>query len=395
MSYVVRPRGEPFARRLRCEPALEEELLAETDAHFFIVDEGPGLSGSSLTCVASALRQLGVPRSRIVFLPSYRSDGAHFVNQAARETWREHAHFAADFEASWLAGISQGAELRDLSSGAWRRELGAAESIAFHPQHERRKYLAREASGKTFVLRFAGLGSCGRRVRARAEALEPSGITPRVLGFGDGMLALEHIPGGIGIGAPADANTIARLAQYLAFRVERLETGARAELGELAEMAQQNISEAFGPSASVSVAATAARARKNERGATIADARLLPHEWLVTPGGLRKVDAFDHGDDHFYPGPCDIAWDVAGALHELDLNRPQRQALLSCYVERTGDSSIIERLPFYELAYLAQRLGYVAMAARSLASTSAGTPFDALERRYRGALQAQLQEPQS
>lgn len=119
---------------------------------------------------------------------------------------------------------------------------------------------------------------------------------------------------------------------------------------------------------------------------------MLPHEWLATATGIRKVDVFDHGDDHFYPGPCDIAWDVAGAICELELGTRQRQVLLSCYETATADSTIAERLPFYELAYLAHRLGYAAMAARSLASTSAGTRFEKLEHRYRRALWARLRE---
>jgi hypothetical protein len=394
-SYVLRPRGEPFARTLHWEPALQAELQAKTDAHFFIVDEGPGLSGSSLTCVALALRQLGVERARIAFLPSYRCDGAQFVNEGARQTWREHLHFVGDFDPAWLAGVAQGSELRDLSAGAWRQELGAeGQELACHPQHERRKYLASDGHGRRFMLRFAGFGSQGRRLRTRALALEPSGVTPRVLGFGDGMLALEHIPAKIRADPPTNASFVETLAAYLAFRQKQLETGEAAQLHGLAEMAQRNIAAALGPSACQSLAGLALRASSSGCGVTIADGRVLPHEWLATPARFRKVDGFDHGDDHFYPGPCDIAWDLAGAIHELALGPSERHDLLFRYASSAGDMHVGERLPFFELAYLAHRLGYVTTAARTLAGTPDGAQFGRLERCYRGSLQARLRELQ-
>ena len=392
-SYVVRPRGEPFARTVAWDPPLQAELQAKTDAHFFVVDEGPGLSGSSLTCVARGLRQLGIERARIVLLPSYDCDGSHFVNEAAKQVWREHAHFVGGFEVAWLERVAQGAELRDLSSGGWRRELGAeAESIACHPQHERRKYLAVQPDGGRAILRFAGFGSQGRRVLARAKALESSGVTPQVLGFADGMLALAHIPAKISAALPARAEFPEKVGEYLAFRRARLEVAVGTELDALAEMAQVNISEALGIDANGLLARLAQRAGSNGGSASITDGRLLPHEWLATPAGIKKVDAFDHGDDHFYPGPCDIAWDLAGAIAEFPLDASGRQRLLASYVSAAGDARVADRLPFFELSYLAHRLGYVTMATRTLTAPSDAAQFRQLARRYRRALRARVKE---
>ena len=40
-----------------------------------------------------------------------------------------------------------------------------------------------------------------------------------------------------------------------------------------------------------------------------------PHAWLRDENGrLIKTNGSVHGDDHFFPGPCDIAWDLAGAF---------------------------------------------------------------------------------
>jgi hypothetical protein len=121
----------------------------------------------------------------------------------------------------------------------------------------------------------------------------------------------------------------------------------------------------------------------------IADARMLPHEWLRAPGGgLLKSDAAAHGDDHLYPGPVDVAWDLAGAIVEWDLDEGQRQALVASYRTRSGDDPT-GRLPAHELAYAAFRACASAMAA-------AGAGADEAERlsrdreRYRQRLRDRL-----
>src|SRR5436853_406434 len=53
----------------------------------------------------------------------------------------------------------------------------------------------------------------------------------------------------------------------------------------------------------------------------VVDGRMNPHEWLGTADGrLLKTDGATHGDDHFFPGPTDIAWDIAGAAVEWNLH---------------------------------------------------------------------------
>jgi hypothetical protein len=391
-SYVLRPRGEPFDRTLRLASALEGEIAAARDAHFFIVDEGPGLSGSSLTCVASRLRELGVPRARIVFLPSYRCDGRHFVSERAGRVWSEHAHFAADFDVAWISEAAQGSQLRDLSAGAWRQFYGFSTAVgASQAQDERRKYLALDPSGTPRrLLRFAGFGRHGARVRARAEALQQSGVTPQVVGFAGGMLAVEHLPGQALTRAAVGPEFLRVLAGYLAFRQRKFRADGSAPLEALADMARQNIDEALGANASKPVAKLMAAASAGRPTTTIVDGHLFPHEWLITSAGFKKVDAFDHGDDHFYPGPCDIAWDVAAAGWELGLGQRQRRKLSSLYVAASGDASLPGRLPFFELAYLAHRIAYTSLAARALDGTSAAAEFAGLQQSYTIALAARL-----
>jgi hypothetical protein len=53
------------------------------------------------------------------------------------------------------------------------------------------------------------------------------------------------------------------------------------------------------------------------------DGRMLPHEWIRTSTGYLKTDGIDHHDDHFFPGPQDIAWDLAGLCVEFHLSHLQ------------------------------------------------------------------------
>ena len=98
----------------------------------------------------------------------------------------------------------------------------------------------------------------------------------------------------------------------------------------------------------------------------VCDGRMMPHEWLRTDGGeLLKLDAGIHGDNHFFPGPCDIAWDVAGAIVEWELQGEARERFVREYEARSGDA-IAERLAPYLLAYTIFRLGWSKMAALAM-----------------------------
>lgn len=85
-SYTVRPRGHPFDRFLRLSSSFEKELVQKKGSYFLIIDEGPGLSGSSMTSVAGKLSELGVADDRILFFPSWEPDGSRFRSEADRKS---------------------------------------------------------------------------------------------------------------------------------------------------------------------------------------------------------------------------------------------------------------------------------------------------------------------
>ena len=182
----VRPRGHPFERRLELTERLRATLAHGGESHVAIVDEGPGLSGSSLAAAADFLVVNGRPESRIVLFPSWQPAVDTLRSSAARTAWSRHPKWTVGFDEvcvkdARLFGTTE--IVADLSAGAWRTRCYTSvdEWPAVQPQHERRKYLGPRET----VFRFAGLGRRARTIADRAVTLGASG-------FGAGVVSLER-----------------------------------------------------------------------------------------------------------------------------------------------------------------------------------------------------------
>ena len=70
---TLRPVGPPFRRQIHASRALRK-VLSDHHGPFIVVDEGPGLSGSSFAAAAKLLESLAVAPSRIVFMPSHAGE---------------------------------------------------------------------------------------------------------------------------------------------------------------------------------------------------------------------------------------------------------------------------------------------------------------------------------
>ncbi len=399
-SLTLRPRGHPFARTIRMSPRLRARLAAESGgAHVAIVDEGPGLSGSSFASAAEAFAALGVPNERIVLFPSWNPDGAGLVSAGAAARWRAHARhcrtFDDDFVASGrLARAIGAASIEDISGGRWRSLLlPKAPWPAVQPQHERRKYIAR-VDGRRCVARFAGLGRYGWARRDRAERLAAAGWGPVPRELADGFLLLPWVPGRPMTRRRASRGLAEFAARYLAF-VRSFAAPPTASVDSILEMIETNAREAAirGSTRGWRRILGAARAVRDAPAAAV-DGRALAHEWLAGPAGFVKVDAIDHHDDHFYPGACDPAWDVAAVEAEFAWTRPAAAAFVARCAQLGNDPHLGARLPFHRTAYRAFRLGYCVLAetttrdypdeARRFA-TEAGRYREGLRRSLEGA----------
>jgi hypothetical protein len=393
-SATLRPRGHPYDRRPRLRPELKAALRPVGEIPYLLVDEGPGISGSSLSGTAAMLRDWGVPEERILLFPSWQTDGAHLQSRMARETWSHHRQFTASFDDVWLgSGRLQNTfpgELQDVSAGRWRAEVyaGAADYPAVQPQHERRKYLLSTPGSQSRVklLKFAGLGKAGERKLERAHRLASLGFTPEPETLAHGFLLRPFVPGTPVRSGEVNQELLHIIALYLAHlsREHRAEPTVTHRC--LAEMAVVNVTEGLGEPA----AAMIPSGDGWEERVVALDGRMLAHEWIRTPDGYLKVDALDHHDDHFFPGCQDIAWDLAAAAVELDLEEPARASLVERYRTLSGDLTIARRLPFYTTAYLAFRLGYSTMATTMLGNTADARRFAGQADRYREVIGREL-----
>lgn len=353
--WTVRPGGHPWNRS--CEFTSQQTSCirqAAARTEFLVVDEGPGLSGSSLLSVAEALESAGAARERIAIVCAHQPDPQRLCASRAHERWARFRVVAA--------GSSQHRppDARDwMGAGEWRRTLLDC-PLENWPSSwtamERSKYLARDGA---CLFKFEGHGRFGEAVLERAEALHRAGFAPHAAPAGDGFVACDLLPGKALRACDLDRAVLGRLAEYCAwraaaFRSERTPT-------PLDELVRVNASEEFGIEA-------AAEAPCAER-VVIADGRMQPHEWRCTPAGeILKTDAADHGDDHFYPGPTDIAWDLAGAIVEWQMDSGAVDYFLARYAALSGDRPQ-PRLPAYRNAYALFRLGYCRMAADALAGS--------------------------
>lgn len=370
-TVSVRPRGHPFARTLRLGEGLRAAILRQpAGTVFLVVDEGPGLSGSSFASVARTLRDSGIEAGRIVFFPSWDADGSAFRSDEARQVWSQHARWTSSASGSDVLPDARAVE--HWSGGAWRASLLPSEEDwpAVQPRHERIKLLDRT---RGVLRRFAGLGHYGEARWRRAQQLADAGFGTTPASLSGGYLSLPFVPGVPCNRRDGDIDLIEHVSRYAACLTRTFPAARESHPDVLHRMIETNLREADG---TLRVPPLAAFDRSvHDAAATAVDGRMLAHEFVRTAGGVVKTDALDHAADHFFPGPQDIAWDLAAFEAEFRLDLQASDHLLRRFAGHTGDSSIGRRMPFYRLAYAAFQLGYAAMAAESLGDTGDGQRF--------------------
>jgi hypothetical protein len=174
-----------------------------------------------------------------------------------------------------------------------------------------------------------------------------------------------------------------RLAEYVAFQGQVWNSGQPARADHLVEMATTNALWLCGDQAASKIEQIVPTP---EVAAVRVDGRHYPHEWVGTATAAIKTDGVEHHDDYFFPGPVDIAWDLAGALEEWRLAGAAERTFVDHYVTCSGDKSIGERLPFYRAAYLAFRGGYATFARDQLQNTRDGERFGRARDHYAARL---------
>jgi hypothetical protein len=356
--FTVRPTGHPFSRITEFSQS-QIQLIRDhafRACHFFVVDEGPGLSGTSFLSVGEALTCLGIAADRITFLGTRAPDPERLCAQDAELRWNRFGHQTVN--ARFYAGLNAGTS---FGGGAWRTALLPSENDwpPCWPQMERVKFLSPD--GKQ-LLKFDGFGRFGSAVRERNNCLFRAGFAPCAEDVGNGLSAIQFIPGRPLTNAEVSAALLERIARYCSFRASEIKATQHPQ-NSLEEMVRHNLDEFELPFAiNPELLHTSTP--------VICDGHTQPEEWILTPeGSIYKMDGGTHGDDHFMPGPVDIAWDLAGAIVEWDLDRDSQDFLVSNFRRLSGDDPR-QRLSAFVVAYSVFRLAYSKMACAATRGSS-------------------------
>lgn len=351
---TVRPQGHPYNRtaELNAEQMAAVSKAVSCGASFAVVDEGPGLSGSSFLAAAEALERAGAPADKITLVSGHAPNLDALCAENAARRWQRFRCVSIASEAR------KPAEAADfIGGGQWRSRAFANESKwpAAWTSFERLKYLSSGGNEGQRLFKFAGLGHYGHAVleRERKVAAAGFGLMPRE--ESEGFISYPWIDGRHLCTSHLSAEVLTRLVEYCAFRVRTFAVEF-SDLTTLQQMADHNLKE-LGLDLPVSL--------RLERP-VIADGRMQPHEWLFNADGkLLKTDSGSHGDDHFFPGATDIAWDLAGAIVEWQMNEQQTAEFLDRYHRASGDDASA-RIDDFIKAYAVFRLAYCLMVANAM-----------------------------
>jgi hypothetical protein len=426
---TLRPRGHPFNRHVEMGALLRDRLAVDIRSGnvFLVVDEGPGLTCSSLVSVCTALDQLGLEDTRIAILSAWRGAPSIFASDDGRRRWGQLRVFYTEaaealdgwrgllpfIEAALPTQLHEGSapEILDISYGRWRQLHYPSEDRwpVVHRSTERTKLLIRHPSlsasalllprgeggaGETaspfphgqggghafwhshrgsmpILAKFAGLGRYGRGKYQRAVTLAEAGFAPPVAGLAYGFLLYPFLERA----QPLDATDLSpalvtHMVRYYAFVARRFPVSAAARFEPLTELILVNAREGLGIDASNFVERWRPRQHDIDRlPLALIDGKPQPHEWLrvgsVDGPAYLKADADDHFLDHTLVGEQSILWDLAGACEEWEMSKETRSDFLARWEGETGDRQAGDLLDFYRAAYLAFRIAALHYAVHS------------------------------
>jgi hypothetical protein len=400
---TVRPSGHPYDRvtEFTTEQLGWIKRQISRAAQFQVVDEGPGRSGSSFLSVAEALVEAGVDREQITLMGSRAVQLSDLCARNASERWAQFRFYSPitqvyeRFKNDFYVG---GGNWRSFFAGS------SADWPACWPQMERLKFLSAD---RKRLFKFEGFGRFGEEVLQRANSLADAGFGPAVENAGDGMLsysvvqgprpipngfsreqsALNHEISGERPATPLfHHDLLQRIAHYCAFRGQAFRTH-QTRKSQLREMVEFNLRSEFGDPLNFTPGLL------DTENPVLVDGRMQPYEWILQENGtLLKVDGTTHGDDHFFPGPTDIAWDLAGTIVEWNLDQNATQFFLDSYLRASGDNAR-HRIAAFVLAYLTFRMAYCGMALTTVIGTPEEARLQAAYHTYQQRLAERMKKP--
>jgi hypothetical protein len=385
---TVRPTGHPFERQVH----LKADELGRA-LHAIIVDEGPGLSGSSMAAAAAALTQAGIQPGRISILAGHGHGPGHAASPAVRAWWAQARRYIAPLsDIRWggrtltrliaeltpeLLGEAHGRDYaEDFSAGQWRAAVFDAECNwpAVCAPFERTKYRCACTSGRAALWKFAGF-ACGPDSQAGCEeqfsmlsARAERGWTVAPVDAIHGFVVSPWVEGRPLRRENCDEVLLMQLGRYIRDAQGPLMNAGeqRSARQRLDHMLYWNARESLGADASERIRSwgEAIEWPYKWRVHRYGDGHLAPHEWLRAPTGrIVKTDGAGHVFDHTMIGIQPVVWDVAGAMVEWDMDAEATAIMLRAAHPAGLQSGSAGELAWYQSAYAAFRMGQCTMCA--------------------------------
>ncbi len=362
---TVRPGGHPFRREVSIQ-------MPERFEHAIVVDEGPGLSGSSIASVITALRAGGA--GDVTIFPGHDQPPGSAASEELRDLWANTPKTVfrgfGDLQEKlrWRTEELLNSSVvtsHDLSGGQWRLLLPDCARLPAMPQMERAKFLFRAANGRALLWKFSGLGlgpggwTLSEQALHRQRRLARMGWCQLPVEISSGFIATDWVDARPATKADLNLHRARAVARYL-LDSSKVSGIHRENFERLREMTLYNVEEAFGPEARNRAASIASAATAPEELPSYGDGRIAPHEWLISGERLIKTDVWGHDLDHTTVGEQSILWDIAGTLIEWEINGSAESAFRG-ELNTAGLSWCEATLRFYKLAYFAFHLGIATM----------------------------------
>ena len=353
---TIRPGGHPFSREV--SPA---DIKPENSEQIIVVDEGPGLSGSSMASVAAALQSLGVNLDQVTFFPAHDRGPGPNCPEWARDIWdkvKVHTTNAAELRWAGMSlkekllnsielPVSERAELVYGGHGAWRRFAYPDEAAwpPLAPHFDRPKQIVVSEGRPAAVWEFHGLCPSWRDSNSEPSILGyrqmawPAGrrCVPSDWDTGKGTLIFRTLEGTHGV-----MNQPEREASW----------------NRLTEMLYWNLWESLGEDVANLVKTTfnQMELRQAARG-TLRE--LAPWAWVLDATSQPTLASpFTPEMDHTVIGEQPWLWDLARLCVEWEVSPPESMEI---FAVTWPDMHPLEPL-FHLLAAAAFALGQFTLA---------------------------------
>jgi hypothetical protein len=381
---TVRPGGHPFHR----ECALQSEQISPAQ-HAIIVDEGPGISGSSFMSVSQALCRAGMRPERIRIFPGHPHGPGHGASNEAAEWWAQASRIVTSVdEIRWSGrtlrealveastdrpGTGPRPRIEDFSAGEWRKAAysNEAEWPAVCAPFESTKYRC-SGERQSVLWKFTGLGAFVDELKTAAQIIPRTGEgTPERAGWVRGFSGFRWIDGRrLTASDAARPEVLKGVGDFLCRKAGPPLAAAELErsVQRLREMLSFNGRQALGEEWQPQFPVPACGGLRDCPSSS--GAGWSPSEWVLTERGqLINTDPAGHDLGHTMVGQQPVVWDIAAVLIEWELANELRRSFL----RHLADSGLrIEGrdLFFFEAAYAAFRMGQTFLCASMLGENS-------------------------